>query len=147
MSLIMGSTFTTHCRTRLLSFAVLLLVGMQSYAQGTWAPLATTAPHYNSGVMLLLTDGSVICKTSSGGTSYGTRWDRLKPNANGSYVNGTWSTLPAMSNERLYFSTQVLNDGRVYLAGGEYGSGGDKGEVYNPLTNTLFSPMARCYRL
>src|SRR5262249_40374298 len=27
-------------------------------------------------------------------------------------------------------------DGRVFVAGGEYGSGGDKAEVYDPLSNT-----------
>ena len=109
---------------------------MQSNAQGAFTALTSTAPHYNEGVMLVLPDGSVLCKTSSGGTSYGTKWDRLTPDAHGSYLNGTWTTIAAMANERLYFSTQVLNDGRVYVAGGEYGDGGDQGEVYNMLTNT-----------
>ena len=108
----------------------------QGNAQGTWTALTTSAPHYNEGEMILLTDGTVLCKTSSGGTSYGTMWDRLTPDAHGSYIHGTWTTIAAMANERLYFSTQVLNDGRLYVAGGEYGAGGDKGEVYNPLTNT-----------
>ena len=118
-----------------LCLTVFQFISNRIVAQGTWTPLATTAPHYNSGEMELLTDGTVLCKTSSGGTSYGTRWDRLTPDIHGSYINGTWTTIAAMANERLYFSTQVLNDGRLYVAGGEYGAGGDKGEVYDPLTN------------
>ena len=122
---------------KLLTAIVCVIVCItQGNAQGTWTALTTSAPHYNEGEMILLTDGTVLCKTSSGGTSYGTMWDRLTPDAHGSYIHGTWTTIAAMANERLYFSTQVLNDGRLYVAGGEYGAGGDKGEVYNPLTNT-----------
>ena len=103
--------------------------------------MANAAPHYNEGVMLLLTDGTVICKTSSGGAdmtgseNIGNIWDHLTP-VNGSYVNGTWSTIAAMDSPRLYFSSQVLRDGRVYVCGGEYGGGGKYGEIYDPRTNT-----------
>ncbi len=108
---------------------------------GSWTPVASFPAHYNEGVMLLLTDGSVICKNSSGGNTcpadenIGNSWDRLTP-VNGSYVNGTWSTIASMDSPRLYFSSQVLRDGRVYVCGGEYGGGGRWGEIYNPATNT-----------
>lgn len=106
------------------------------YAQtGTWTQVATNAPHANEGVMLLLTDGTVICHTTQGGGD-GTGWDRLTPDSNGSYVNGTWSTIAQMHNTRLFFSSQVLPSGKVYVAGGEYGNGTSKGEVYDPATNT-----------
>ena len=83
------------------------------YAQiGTWTEVATTAPHANEGVMLLLTDGTVICHTTQGG-SYGTGWDKLTPDSTGSYVNGTWSTIAQMSYNRLFFSSQVLPSGKV----------------------------------
>jgi hypothetical protein len=110
--------------------------GSQTIAQvGTWT-LVSAPPHSNGGEMVLLSDGTVLCKTFSGGTDgYGNLWDKLTPNANGSYVNGTWSTIAPMANTRLYFSTQVLMDGRMYVAGGEYGTGGSLGETYNPLTN------------
>lgn len=109
----------------------------QSQAQGTWTPVATLAPHTNLGGMLLLSDGTAIVKTGSGGGGgIGNLWDKLTPDIHGSYVNGTWSTIAAMNDTRLYFSSQVLKDGRVFVAGGEYGSGGGKGETYNPLTNT-----------
>jgi len=85
--------------------------------------------------MLLLTDGTVICHTTQGGGD-GTGWDRLTPDSNGSYINGTWSTIAQMHNSRLFFSSQVLPSGKVYVAGGEYGNGTSKGEVYDPGTNT-----------
>ena len=117
--------------------AVTCPAGSQTIVQtGTWTPVAATAPHDNLGLMLLLSDGTVICHTSSGGSDGdGTVWDKLTPNINGSYVNGTWSSIAAMHDTRLFFSSQVLKDGRVYVAGGEYGSGAANGEVYNPLTN------------
>ena len=104
------------------------------FAQGTWSPLSNQAPDANGGVMLLLTDGTVMCMTQTdtiGGTSIGNTWNLLKPDAYGSYQNGTWSTLPAMNFTRLYFSSQVLPNGNVYIAGGEYGTGGHFGELYD----------------
>lgn len=129
--------FCTNCRKIVILLLVLCGIAPNhfSIAQGTWNALTNSAPHYNAGVMLLLPDGTVMCKTSSSGT-YGKVWDKLTPDATGSYANGTWTSLAAMADDRLYFSSQVLRDGRVYVAGGEYGSGGYKGEVYNPLTNT-----------
>ena len=123
------SVFCTFCATNVLA------------QTGTWSPVTTPAPHYNEGVMLLLTDGTVICKTGSGGAdlsgseNIGNVWDKLTP-VNGSYANGTWSTIAPMDSPRLYFSSQVLRDGRVYVCGGEYGGGGKWGEIYNPATNT-----------
>ncbi|HNB81222.1 MAG TPA: GEVED domain-containing protein, partial [Chitinophagaceae bacterium] len=52
------------------------------------------------------------------------------------YVNGTWSSIAPMISSRTYYSSQLLKDGRLYVCGGEYGSGGSSGEVYNPLTNS-----------
>ncbi|MEI6816503.1 MAG: T9SS type A sorting domain-containing protein [Bacteroidota bacterium] len=113
-------------------------IGNQTIAdQGYWTPLVHASPNNNEGVMLLLSDGTVMCKTQSGGSDgYGNLWDKLTPDINGSYVNGTWTTLAPSINTRLYFSSEVLRDGRVYVAGGEYGTGNGAGEFYNPLTNT-----------
>jgi hypothetical protein len=69
-------------------------------------------------------------------------WYKLTPDSNGSYVNGSWSALSSMSLERLYYSSHVLQDGRVWVCGGEYsGPSGDANwtnaaEIYNPQTNT-----------
>ena len=105
-----------------------------------WFPVTTTAPDPNGGVMVLMTDGTVLCKTFSGGNDgYGNIWDKLTPDSTGSYVNGTWSQIAPMFDTRLFFSSQVLADGRLYVAGGEYGSGEGKSEVYDPLTNVWTS--------
>lgn len=104
---------------------------------GTWTPVASQAPQSSGGLMLLLSDGTVMAKSEAGGgDGIGSTWLRLSPNASGSYVNGTWSTLTTMNSTRLYFSSQVLKDGRVYVAGGEYGSGLTTAEVYDPVANT-----------
>ncbi|MBL0181698.1 MAG: hypothetical protein IPP96_05135 [Chitinophagaceae bacterium] len=109
--------------------------------EGVWTPVTATAPHPNYGVMLLLSDGRVMCKGNEG-AGYGKLWDILTPDIHGSYINGTWSTTAAMTDDRLFFSSQVLKDGRVYVAGGEYGSGLQKSEVYNPVTNTWTAPIS-----
>ena len=107
---------------------------------GTWAPLANTAPGA-VGTMLLLSDGSVMAH-HAGVTS---NWFCLRPDARGSYSNGTWTTLASMHDARLYFASDVMSDGRVFVAGGEYGiTNGNvvarapnsrTAEVYDPLTN------------
>jgi len=101
---------------------------------GTWTALANQAPNPNQGVMLLLTDGTVICANTSG-FGYGTGWDRLTPDASGSYANGTWTSIANMNYDRTAFSSQVLPSGKVYVAGGEYGGGGSYGEVYDPVAD------------
>jgi len=119
----------------------------QSNAAGTWTPVVANAPDQSGGGLILLSDGSVLCKSYSGGTDgLGNIWNKLTPDIHGSYANGTWSSIAPMINTRLYFSSQLLMDGRLYVAGGEYGTGGSAGEVYNPLTNTWTatpSPLGR----
>lgn len=97
-------------------------------ALGTWTPLAHAAPDGVS-LMLLLSDGTVMCAGS------GTSWNRLTPDINGSYVNGTWTALAPMHDSRRYYSSQVLPDGRVFVAGGEYGTGKNRAEMYDPVAN------------
>jgi len=117
-----------------------LFIG-QALAQGTWTSLTHLAPDPNNGVMLLMSDGTVLCHTTSGGSQGdGTIWDRLTPDSTGSYINGTWSQIAPMTQERYSFSSAVLKDGRVYAAGGEYGTDGTQngwhGEIYDPVANT-----------
>lgn len=121
------------------AFTILLftVISFQLKAQGTWTAVAMPCPGQGGGALMLLSDGSVMCKTSAGGVDgYGNTWYQLKPDAQGSYINGSWTKLNAMKNTRLYFSSQMLKDGRVYVAGGEYGTGGSSGEVYNPVTDS-----------
>lgn len=121
----------------LLSVALLpLWRAMPAYSEGTWVPLTNQAPD-DIDTMLLLTDGRVMAASGEPGAGgIGNAWYLLTPDANGSYINGTWSTLAPMNYTRLYYSSQVLRDGRVLVAGGEYGTGTNAAEVYDPLANT-----------
>ena len=101
-----------------------------------WTKVTANAPAVNFGAMLLLSDGSVLVKSSLlGNNNVDNTYHKLTPDINGSYINGTWSTIHSMTDSRLYYSSQVLKDGRIYVAGGEYGTGGAAAEVYNPLTD------------
>jgi hypothetical protein len=117
-----------------------LLIPWRAMAVGTLTPLTHTAPS-SVDLMLLLSDGTVMVQRSG----ISSNWYRLTPDIHGSYVNGTWTTLAAMHDARLYFSSDVLPDGRVFVAGGEYGSAGihspnsETAEVYDPLANVWTS--------
>jgi hypothetical protein len=131
----------------------LVLVGLvagssMAYAQernapASWAPLNSPPPGSSVINMLLLTDGTVIAQSGDDGQ----HWFKLTPDAHGSYVNGTWTTLAPMSFPRIYFATDVLQDGRVWLLGGEYtgpyfdANIAPSGEIYDPVKDT-WSPIA-----
>ena len=108
---------------------------------GTWTQLANLAADANGiQTMLLLSDGTVMA--NGGSDSASKDWYRLTPDATGSYVNGTWTTLSPMSLERLFYTLDVLPDGRVFVLGGEYTGPSttetldNTGQIYNPTTNT-----------
>src|ERR1041385_621884 len=107
---------------------------------GSWQANAawTALSHTNTegvGTMLLLSDGTVMAQ-GSGTTA---NWFRLTPDIHGSYINGTWSQLASMRYTRLYGATAVLQDGRVFFAGAEYGTGTTNAEVYDPVGNSWTS--------
>ena len=101
-------------------------------AVGTWTALTHTAPGLQMNNMLLLTDGTVLAHDVNNSTA----WYKLTPATNGSYINGTWSTMASMTYGREYYSSQVLSNGQVFVAGAEYGSGKTNAEIYDPLANT-----------
>ena len=107
----------------------------RSRAGGTWTALVNAPP---SGLnnSLLMSDGTVMCGDG------GNNWYRLTPDIHGSYVNGTWSQIASMNYSRLFYSSDVLTNGNVYVAGGEYGGG--PAEFYNSLANTwtVISPAS-----
>ena len=88
-----------------------------------WQLLNTPAPTPFLDVMLLMPDASVMILSANDNQT----WVRLTPDIHGSYVNGTWSTVGLMKIPRLYFASQVLQDGRVWISGGEY-----TGPYYDP---------------
>jgi len=114
--------------------AGMLLACTPALAAGTWTRLNRGAPG-EVALMLLLPDGSVMAANQPG-SGIGRAWFRLTPDNHGSYVNGTWTTLASMHDTRLWYASQVLRDGRVFVAGGEYGTGGTGAEVYDPGSNT-----------
>src|SRR5579871_644943 len=88
-------------------FSRLMTVGcfalFATLAQGQlWTPL-TNPPSALVTSCMLLTDGGVMCQ--SGVTFY-----KLTPDINGSYVNGTWSTLASLpaGYEPLLYASAVL---------------------------------------
>lgn len=115
-------------------FAQLYFVLATTLFGGTWTPLANPAPG-NVALMLLLPDGTVMAAEQPN-SGIGKTWCKLTPDIHGSYVNGTWKTLSSMHCTRLWYSSDVLRDGRVFVAGAEYGTGTTNAEVYDPLANS-----------
>lgn len=113
--------------------------------KGTWKQLVNPNPQFANGTMVLLTDGTVMVESGNDSQS----WTKLTPDSKGSYVNGTWSNVAKMGRARLYFGSNVLPDGRLFVIGGEY-SGPflnqnvtNTGEIYDPTTNrwTAITPF------
>jgi hypothetical protein len=109
-----------------------------------WTPLVNPPPFGTPGTMLLESDGTVLVhnepdNNTTGGTN---QWWKLTPDANGSYVDGTWSQIASMSPNYtpLYFASAILPDGRMIVEGGEYiGENpvwSNQGAIYNPVTNS-----------
>lgn len=101
---------------------------------GTWSTI-TNAPPDALSTTLLLTDGRVLAQ------GFGTNeWYILKPDANGSYANGTWTQVASSTDAPLYYASGVLRDGRVIYTGGEYDGFSmvylNTSEIYDPVANT-----------
>ncbi|HEV2329883.1 MAG TPA: fibronectin type III domain-containing protein [Verrucomicrobiae bacterium] len=80
---------------------------------------------------LLLSDGTVLAMNGGGQCA------RLTPDIHGSYINGTWTALETMNSSRLFFASDVLTNGYVFVAGGEYGDPNHwDAEIYNLPANT-----------
>lgn len=127
---------TSRCISLMLTLAILGMLGAGRTMAGTWTALTNIAPD-NIDTMLLLSDGTVMAASGEPNSGHiGNAWYRLTPDTNGSYVNGTWSTIAPMQYTRLYYASQVLTNGRVLIAGGEYGTGWGTSEIYDPVAGT-----------
>jgi len=96
---------------------------------GTWTQLTQGAPGAVN-LMLLLPNGTVMASQNDDYT-YGNNWYLLTPDGQGHYTDGQWTTLNPMNDTRLFFSSQVLPNGQVFVAGGEYGSGQSTAELFD----------------
>ena len=116
-------------RFALMLTALLWLLTPRLSNAGTWTNVVASAPG-SIQLMLLLSDGTVMCSDGGNGA-----WFKLTPDSNGSYINGSWTNLSSMSYTRRYFSSAMLRDGRIFVAGGEYGTGTTNAEIYDPVFN------------
>ncbi len=114
---------------RLILAAVVLLAGLHPSFAGTWAALSS-APPVGVNHAMLLTDGTIYTDNGSG------QCCRLTPDIHGNYQFGTWTHLATMNDPRLFFTSEMLTNGNIFVAGGEYGSGGRHAELFDPLRNT-----------
>src|SRR5580700_11052899 len=122
---------------KILTFLFAMLLGIavcqpaRVQAEGTWTALSSNAP---TGIetMILLSDGTVMAQIA--GISTG--WWKLTPDNTGHYINGNWTSLALMRYTRLYYSSDVLTDGRVFVAGAEYGTGTTNAEIYDPVADS-----------
>jgi Galactose oxidase, central domain len=112
----------------LLRLGCFLIPGMVT--AGTWTPL-TSGPPIGVNNCLLLSDGTVLAMNGGGQCA------KLTPDIHGSYINGTWTVLETMNSSRLFFASDVLTNGNVFVAGGEYGDPNHwDAELYNLQANT-----------
>src|ERR1043165_4451375 len=113
-------------------------------APATWTQLTNLMPESGQ-TLMLLSNGSVLVGAGSDFASKD--WFQLTPNSAGSYINGTYTQLASSNLERLFYASNVLPDGRVFVLGGEYSgptttqNWTNRGEIYNPVTNS-WSPIA-----
>lgn len=106
------------------------IVAPSARANG-WAALTNQPPGSKASTLFLLMDGRVLMNDN-----LSRKWWILSPAADGSYLNGTWTAAKDAFDTRLYYGSGVLRDGRVIVAGGEYGTGGSKAEIYDPIADS-----------
>jgi hypothetical protein len=115
-----------------------------------WTPLANKSP-LSVGPGFLLSDGSVLLSGPSQGqaASSGQRWIRLIPDSSGHYVKGTFLGVRNSNCPHGDFASQMLTDGRLFVAGGEYpktpsGLPGCSGpsEVNSGVDTEIYDPVA-----
>jgi hypothetical protein len=142
----------------LTAFLVLIfVVSWPSQASAQWTALTNAPPGFLD-TCNLLTDGTVVCHEANTN-----RWRRLTPDINGSYQNGTWSSIANMPDgvdtafgcnpctyAPLYFASAVLADGRLVVIGGEYVAGfgavwTNIGFIYDPTTDSWSSQLTEVF--
>ena len=109
---------------------------------GVWQSLVNR-PSIGISTMVLLTDGSVLCRGDDNTDAGPRQWSRLTPSAGGTYIDGAWSGVAPSRNARRYYASAVLANGTVLVAGGEKSDGGDDlnaAELYDPKTD-MWKPL------
>ena len=119
----------------------LKLLEARTLLASNWTALTNPAPAA-VGTMMLLTNGDVMATSYSNPNSdqVSKIWYLLTPNSNGSYVNGTWSTIASMSTQRLYYASNVMQNGNVFVQGGEYWAPTGSKTITTPARSTTRPP-------
>src|SRR5205085_1001404 len=82
---------------------------------------------------VLVLDG----KNTSGAGGQTNDMFKLSPHANtGNYANGVWTDINNMNEARLFFTTTMMSDGRVFAVGGEFPSFSNTAEIFDPTANS-----------
>jgi hypothetical protein len=102
---------------------LLELAAPRARAEGTWTQLTNVPASFYPGTALLLTDGTVMMEDDDPNMT-NTNWYKLSPDVTGRYDNGTITTIHPSHCPHGSFASQVLQSGKVFIAGGEYGAGG-----------------------
>ncbi len=130
--------FSAFCLT-----TALCLMPSLSFASSWQMITKPTKAPATFGTMILLSDGSIMVLNGDDSK----HWMKLSPDHAGSYANGNLKDIAPMSIGRLYFASEVLPDGRLWVLGGEYTgpyltrTDIPSGEIYDPVANS-WSPIA-----
>ncbi len=126
-----------NCASQLLALSAMLLALLvfwlpeKAFGVGSWTTLVSSNTASDGiGLLMLLPDGTVLAE---GG---GANWWRLTPDSNGSYVNGAWTQRTSSTWGHQTGSTAVLQNGNVFISGGENGNGTNKVEIYHPASDS-----------
>lgn len=105
----------------------------------------TSSGAMRAGILLLLTDGSVLVHhagAAAGEMGRARQWLRLYPDHKGNYAHPCWSAEIEMQHARERFACGVLADGRVFAIGGQHSDDPvhardtPLGEIFDAQTNT-----------
>lgn len=129
--------FATLCSCALALLVVGFAADNRHASAAGWSPYTNSSPAGGTGTTLTLSDGTIMVQGADSKS-----WSKLTPDSTGSYANGTWSSMASMGTARLYFASNVLPSGKVFVVGGEYSGSTlasnwtNTGEIYDPVANT-----------
>jgi parallel beta-helix repeat protein len=104
-------------------------------AVGNWVALSTTgtAPPDGGSMLNLLSNGKVLIQDGLNiNPNNGSTSEYLLSPQGPTYADGSWSQTGSLNEVRLFSSSAVLPDGRVFVVGGEYPNFSNTCEIYNP---------------
>jgi hypothetical protein len=129
-----------------LGIALVALMALPAIAQAQKWTALKNQPTFAANDAQQLTDGRILVQEYAPTSGLDEFWT-LTPDNTGSYVNGTWAQVASLPSgySPLFHASQVLADGRVVIAGGEYNFGTadwtNLAAIYDPVTDA-WTPLA-----